>query len=170
MKLEQQLKLQSFLDGELSDRETREILAWTQRDSDAAALLAELKNTRQAVTQSKSHLSVPEPREFYWSKIQREIQRREPVATPLQRPSLFVTLRRLLVPAGAVAALAIMGMLGHLHFNPAAKTVVAEVPEIETTLADADAVTYRDEQENTTLVWLSYPADGKSAPAKPAHS
>ena len=44
---EQQLKLQAFLDGELPEREAREILAWTQRDSAAAALLAELKNTRR---------------------------------------------------------------------------------------------------------------------------
>ena len=77
---EQQLKLQAFLDGELPEREAREILAWTQRDRDAAALLAELKNTRQVMQKSEPHLSVPESREFFWSKIEREIQRGEPQA------------------------------------------------------------------------------------------
>ncbi len=75
---EQQLKLQAFLDGELPEREAREILAWTQRDGAAAALLAELKNTRAAMAKSEPHLSVPESREFFWSKIEREIQRLEP--------------------------------------------------------------------------------------------
>jgi anti-sigma factor RsiW len=72
---EQQLKLQAFLDGELPEREAREILAWTQRDSAAADLLAELKNTRAAMAKSEPHLSLPESREFFWSKIEREIQR-----------------------------------------------------------------------------------------------
>ncbi len=35
---EQQLKLQAFLDGELPEHEAREILAWTQRDGDAAVV------------------------------------------------------------------------------------------------------------------------------------
>lgn len=170
MNREQQLKLQALLDGELPDHEAREMLAWTQRDGAAAALLTELKNTRQAVTQSKAHLSVPESREFYWSKIQREIQQREPAASRVPQPSIFTILGRWLVPAGALAAVVLATMLGYSHFNPAPKTVLAEAPELETTLADADAVTYRDEQESTTLVWLSYPADGKSTPDKPAHS
>ena len=82
MNEEQQLKLQAFLDGELPEREAREILAWTQRDGAAAALLAELKNTRQALVKSEPHLSVPESRDFFWSKIEREIQR---AARPNQR-------------------------------------------------------------------------------------
>jgi len=41
MNQEQQLKLQAFLDGELPESEAREILAWTQRDSAAAGLLAD---------------------------------------------------------------------------------------------------------------------------------
>ena len=61
----QQLKLQALLDGELPEREAREILAWTQRDGAAAALLAELKNTRQALAKSEPHLSVSESREFF---------------------------------------------------------------------------------------------------------
>jgi anti-sigma factor RsiW len=170
MNWEQQLKLQAFLDGELPEREAREILALTQRDAAAAALLAELKNTRQAMAKAEPHLSVPESREFYWSKIQREIERLEPRAAAAPAASIFTTLRRLLVPAGAFAALAIALLVAYPHFHPAGNTTIAETSEVETTLADTDAVTYRDEQESTTLVWLSYPADVNSAKSKPAHS
>ena len=162
MNLEQQLKLQAFLDGELSEREAREILAWTQRDGAAAALLAELKNTRQAMVNSEPNLSVPESREFYWSKIEREIQRLEPQAAAAPGVSIFTVLRRWLLPAGAVAARVIAGlMIARFNVPKAAVDYVADAdtPTVETTLANSDATTYRDGSEGTTLVWFSPTVD-----------
>jgi anti-sigma factor RsiW len=161
MTQEQQLKLQAFLDGELPEREAREILAWTQRDSAAAGLLAELKNTRQAMVNSEPHLSVPESREFFWSKIEREIQRREPVAATIPEPSVFAALRRWLLPAVAVSALVIAGLVAYFNAPKAAVEMVADAdaPIVETTLANSDATTYRDASEGTTLVLFSYAAD-----------
>jgi anti-sigma factor RsiW len=161
MNLEQQLKLQAFLDGELPEREAREILAWMQRDHEAASLLAELKNTRQAMVKSEPHLSVPESRDFFWSKIEHEIQRLEQEMAVAPRISIFATLRRFLLPASAVAALVIAGLFA--HFN-APKVVVesvadADTPSVETTLANSDATTYRDAVEGTTLVWFSSATD-----------
>jgi anti-sigma factor RsiW len=165
MNEEQQLKLQALLDGELPEREAREILAWTQRDSAAASLFAELKNTRAAMAKSEPHLSLPESREFFWSKIEREIQRLEPQATSAPKVSVFTMLRRLLLPAAAVSVLLIAGMLAHFNFpNNSPKAVVETVadddtPSVETTLANSDVTTYRDASEGTTLVWFSSPAD-----------
>jgi anti-sigma factor RsiW len=161
MNEEQQLKLQAFLDGELPEREAREILVWSQRDHEAAALLAELKNTRQAMVKSEPHLSVPESRAFFWSKIEREIQRREPEMAVTPRISIFTMLRRFLLPASAVVALVIAGLFA--HFN-APKVVIesvadADTPSVETTLANSDATTYRDASEGTTLVWFSSATD-----------
>jgi anti-sigma factor RsiW len=170
MNLEQELKLQSFLDGELPEREAREILAWTQRDSAAASSLAELKNTRSAMTKSEPHLSVPESREFFWSKIEREIQRLEPRENFKPSVSIFASLRRFLLPASAMATVAIAGMLVHFHVP---KTVVentaeADVTTVETTLANSDATTYRDANEGTTLVWFSSTDDGPAQNKKSA--
>ena len=161
MTSEQQLKLQAFLDGELPEREAREILAWTQREGDAAALLAELKNTRQAMAKSEPHLSVPEAREFFWSKIEREIQRLEPQATSAPDVSIFAALRRFLLPASAIATLVIAGMIAHFNGPKAVVESVADAdtPSVETTLANSDATTYRDASEGTTLVWFSSAAD-----------
>jgi anti-sigma factor RsiW len=168
MNEEQQLKLQAFLDGELPEREAREILAWTQRDREATALLAELKNTRQALVKSESYLSVPESRDFFWSKIEREIQRLEPQTTSAPNVSIFAALRRFLLPASAVAALVIAGLFA--HFN-APKVIIenvadADTPSVETTLANSDATTYRDASEGTTLVWFSSAADDNPAQNK----
>ena len=154
---EQQLKLQAFLDGELPEREAREILSWTQRDREATALLAELRNTRQAMVKSEPHFSVPETREFYWSKIAREIQRLDPQEVAVLKASIFAAWRRFLLPASTVAALAIAGWFAHFNSpKPAVGDLVdADSPVVETTLANADATTYRDAGEGTTLVWFS---------------
>jgi anti-sigma factor RsiW len=154
---EQQLKLQAFLDGELPEREARETLAWTQRDGDAAALLAELKNTRQVMLKSKPHLSVPESREFFWSKIEREIHRLEPPAAATPAVPIFAALRRFLLPASAIATLVVAGMIAHFNVPKAVveSTADSDVTTVETTLASTDATTYRDAGEGTTLVWFS---------------
>jgi anti-sigma factor RsiW len=159
MNAEFQLKLQAHLDGELSAREAREIEAALAADAEARALLAELRNTHGALAGFESEIKLPETREFYWSKIQREIQRQER-AQPA-RPSAWPTWRRFLVPSGAFAALAIAGLLaghqmGWLRGG-------ARSPQIETFLADSGAMTYRDELERTTLVWFSYPAENEFA-------
>jgi anti-sigma factor RsiW len=168
MTQKQQLKLQAFLDGELPEREAREILAWTQRDGAAAALLQELRNTRQAMANSEPHLSLPESREFFWSKIEHEIQRLEPSAAA-PSPSIFVALRRWLLPAVAVATLVIAGLIARFHAPPAGVTVVADAdaPDVETTLANSDATTYRDASEGTTLVLFSYADDTRAPNKKP---
>jgi anti-sigma factor RsiW len=161
MNEEQQLRLQAFLDGELPEREAREVLAWTQRDADAAALLTELRNTRQAIAKSELHLSVPEAREFYWSKIEREIQKLEPAQTRTPEKSFFAGLRRFLLPAGATAALVIAGLFAYSHLGTVAVVAANDSDEtvVETDQAGSDATTYRDEADGTTLVWFSAAAD-----------
>jgi anti-sigma factor RsiW len=156
MTQEQQLKLQAFLDGELSETDTREVAAWVARDADATALVGELKNTRNALKDFEPALKVPDSREFYWSKIKREIERTAPAPAPAETVSLFTWLRRVLMPLGAVAALALVAMLT-LH-SGGQRTVA-----VNSLLADAGAFTYRDESQGMTVVWLSYPAENKFA-------
>src|SRR5438445_6994113 len=88
MDYDKQLKLQAFLDEELSEAEAREVASWLAQDQEMTLLLAELRNTRQAVSRFEAGIRLPESREFYWSKIEREIERLEPAATvqPAKRP------------------------------------------------------------------------------------
>ena len=164
MNLDQQLKLQAYLDGELPESEAQEILAWTRRDAAAAALLAELKNTRQAMAGAVPQMRVPESRDFYWSKIAREVQRLEPQVKSPPAFSIFAALRRFLLPASAVATLVIAGLFAHFNTPKLGLESVADVdtPTVETALADSDATTYRDASEGTTLVWFSSAADDSS--------
>ena len=160
MDYDSQLKLQALLDGELPAAEASELANWLTRDREAAALLEELRHTCQALAGFETDLQLPESREFFWSKVEREIQRRE---TPAPKPAplpLFALLRRFLVPASAVALLIIAAVALNRPTGPSGLTPAAE---FETALADSGAFTYRDYSAGTTLVWLSYPADNEVA-------
>jgi anti-sigma factor RsiW len=153
MKYQDQLKLQAYLDGELPEREADEVANWLARDQGAVALLAEMRGTRQAVTGFEKRIRLPESREFYWSKIQREIERLEPRKPAPPVVPFLVRLRRLLMPVSAVAMLAIAGFLA-MRGLPGTTRSSGEI-----SLADSGALTYRDYAAGATLVWLSYPAD-----------
>ena len=174
---DEQLKLQAFLDGELPEKDTREVADWLARDAEAAALLGELRNTHQALADfgkpgsalpsartvsPASVLKVPESREFYWSKIQREIERSKPAAAPAKSASLFTLFRRALMPLGAAAVLVLGGIFTFHQIAGGQRPV-----QVNALLGDAGAFTYRDEAQGMTVVWLSYPAENKFAEKQP---
>jgi len=152
-----QLKVQTYLDGELSPDESREIANLLARDREAVALLGELRNIRQALVGTEVGVSLPESREFFWSKIQRDIQVQEKreaqhQAQPVSAFSAFLhSWRRLFVPAAALSALALAAIM--------TLSSGSHVSLVETAVADPGAFTYHDFSTGTTLVWFSYPAE-----------
>jgi len=149
---ETQLKIQAFLDGELAETEAREIAALIAKDRAAAALHTELKNTSRAIaTEQGMPLPQAESREFYWSKIKRDIARLEPpraVAPPA--PTVWEVINRLLKPVAAVAAVVV---LGTILFQQAGAQ--AGGSDVLIASADTDAITFRDDSNGTTYVWFA---------------
>jgi anti-sigma factor RsiW len=160
MDLDSQLKLQAYLDGELPEAEARAVANWLAKDREAVALHTELRNTRQALVGFEIGVLLPESREFFWSKIEREIQREEQPAARPQSVPLLMRLQRILVPASAVAALVLAGLLINGQFGLLSGSAVADNLS---SLDDAGALTYHDYDAGTTLVWLSYPAQNEFA-------
>jgi len=152
MNADWQLKVQAFVDGRLEEADMREVAALIARDSDVAALVRELKNTRQALAAHETPRPLPESREFYWSKIEREIARLEPEASAPEQVSVLTVLRRWLLPVGGVAALVAAG------FFLAGGTGTQASTQWQAEFAGVSALTYYDHEEGTTLMWLSYPA------------
>ncbi len=156
MDYDAQLRLQAFLDGELPEGEASEMANRVARDRESTALLEELRNTRSALAGFEAGIKLPESREFFWSKVAREIERLEtPAPEPAPLP-FFALWRRFLVPASALALVIIAGFVLTRTIPPADRTVASDS---ETAVADASAFTYRDYSAGTTLVWVSYPAD-----------
>jgi anti-sigma factor RsiW len=157
MDYDTQLKVQTYLDGELSPVESREIANLLARDRDAVALLGELRNTRQALVGTEIGVLLPESREFFWSKIERDIKFQEKRDAQSQAVSAFSlgdffhSWRRLFVPAAALSALALAAIM--------TLSSGSHVSLVETAVADPGAFTYHDFSTGTTLVWFSYPAE-----------
>jgi|ERR1041385_229085 anti-sigma factor RsiW len=151
MNTESQLKLQAYLDGELAGPEARQVAAWLEKDRDAQALLGELKQTRAELKGNEPEAKVPESREFYWSKIQREILRAERAeGREAAQVSTMPWWRKYWAPlctASAVAALMILTLNPLMLSRPG-------VEEFENPLEEASTLTYRSEKEKTTVVWL----------------
>jgi anti-sigma factor RsiW len=146
-----QLKLQAYLDGELPSGEAQAIRDLLVEDAHARDLLLELTNTRDVIVAHEASIKLPESREFYWSKIQREISRETSSGTvPVTKFSFMAWLRRALVPAGSLAAVAIAVMLSLPHKG--------EVADYTTTSGDTATFTYHNYATGTTLVWLDYGA------------
>ena len=136
-----QLKLQAWLDGELPEAEAREVAARVAREREGTALAEELRNTRQALAGFEADVRLPESREFFWSKIAREIERLEtPRPKPAPQDSPFALFRRWLVPASAVALVVIAGLLLTRPAVPPGSRATGV--EVETALTDAGATNY----------------------------
>lgn len=165
MDFDAQLKLQAYLDGELPEKEAAEVARWVAGDQEAALLLVELRNTRASLVGYDKRLQLPETREFYWSKIQREIARLEPeqVEAPLAPAWSWVS--RLLKRGGAIAAVAAIALIAGGQFGWFTNS---SGPVAESALGDNEAFSYRDDSTGTTLVWLSYPADEEETQVEPA--
>jgi len=151
MKEDLQMKLQAYLDGELSAGEAKAVLGWLAQDAAARNLLVELTNTRAALLSHESEMKVSDSREFYWSKIRRQIEGEDKIVIATKRISLMDRIHRLLVPAGAAAAVFVAVMLALPRTNG--------VGDGFADAGDAVAFTYHNYDSGTTLVWLDYPAE-----------
>ncbi|MBA4146824.1 MAG: hypothetical protein H0X66_01830 [Verrucomicrobia bacterium] len=153
MNHEQQLQLQAYLDGELSDRESRKVTDLLASNEEARNLFSELQFTRTALVENEPEFKLPESREFFWSKIQREIRQTEAAPVPTAAGvSVFAWLQRYLMPVSVVAVLAVIGIFAMSKSQPT-QTAYA-FGEIEALNGDMDSITFRSEAERMTVIYL----------------
>jgi len=147
MKTEEMLRLQAYLDNEVSSSEARQIASWIARDADAKALYEELACTKSLLApENEPVVSCPDSREFYWSKIAREIERadREPVRQQTPKPWWI----RALAPVAGAAALALI-VFTSISSNPTS----GHMAQIEKSETDSSITFYSPEQK-MTVVWI----------------
>jgi len=164
MNQEFELKLQAWVDGELPKREVSRLATEIERNPDAQALLAELKMTRGFLAGNEPEVVLPESREFYWSKIQREIERLE--RTPVEEPSIpwYLAVRRLLAPLSGLALVAFLSVLSiNLFYQPDDPT--RQLVETENLSEHVGSISYRSQSENMFVVYL-YAKESESGDAE----
>src|SRR6185503_4220325 len=109
MNQETQFKLQAYVDGELSGREAQRMAELTAQDVEAKNLAAELRMAKTILTGNEPELKLPESREFYWSKIHRQIERAEELQ-PRPEISPLYGWRKYLAPLAGVALVVFLGV------------------------------------------------------------
>jgi hypothetical protein len=144
-----ELKLQAWLDGELSGPEARRIGQEIAGDAEASRLVAELQALKSAMAGNEMALTIPESREFYWSKIERQIEREARIPRPstVSRPAAW---RHWLAPLTGLVGLACMLVLAVKPFAPS-----TTFDEISATGEGMEAVTFHDQSAGMTVVWLA---------------
>ena len=160
MKPELELKLQSYLDGELSESEARDVASAIGNDPEAQALLRELKTTAAMLRENEPQMAVPESREFYWSKIERAIERCEPEAA---RPmlALWYSLRRVIAPVAGLALVLFLG-IASFKFHTASDPSV-HLAEVESLSEHVSSFSFRSQSQNMFVVWLHENNDQQQA-------
>ncbi|MEO6183205.1 MAG: hypothetical protein ABIP71_08945 [Verrucomicrobiota bacterium] len=143
-------KLQAHLDGELSSGEAREFSETLSKDAEAQSLLTELKFIKAALRGNEMELKLPETREFYWSKIRREIARDSQQAAP--RPIVRWWKPAYVRFAGIVAAGCGLLMISFIAFNGQNESYATD--EVEGTGEEMGSITYHSDKEGMTVVYL----------------
>ncbi len=149
MNEENKIKLQAYLDGELSGRDEREISELLTTDHQAQLLLAELRMVKSALHGGEPELKLPETREFYWSKIQKEIERagQGPVS---QSNSWWKPVYARF--AGGLAAACGVLVISFIAFNNGPTKYAAG--EVEGSGDEMGVITFRSDAERMTVVYL----------------
>ena len=145
MKTEAILRLQAYLDNEVSSAEARQIASWISRDAEAQALYEELKATKSLLNPANElAVKLPEPPDFYWSKIQRAIGQTE--QEPARRHSPRPWWIRLLAPVAGAAALAVF-VFTSVSFNG----ITGHYKEVSET---DNSITFYSPEQKMTVVWI----------------
>ena len=149
------IRLQAYMDGELSAQENQMMESLLARDSELRALQAELTMIRSALQEADPVVIVPESREFYFNQIQGRIAAQEAESATADAPAsvgwLPIWLRRGLLPLTGVAAACLVLMVS---LREGAVPPLSAHAETESPMDETGAVTFRSEAQGVTIVWL----------------
>jgi hypothetical protein len=149
------LRVQAWLDGELPSADVSAVSRLAQTDAGAAQVAQELKLVRSWLAAGEMPRSLPESREFYWSKIQRAIvSHAETKATADGGRLAGWRWLRWVVPAGLAAALAVVWFTSEPSPPQNAGLTSAE---IDSPQEDWGTITFRSDSEQMTVVWVGNP-------------
>jgi anti-sigma factor RsiW len=162
MKHDFEIEIQALIDGELSPRQAHRVEARLAQDTEANLLASELRQVRLALVGNEISPALPESREFYWSKSQRQIEREASAPVRPARLSWAALLARISLPVAGVAAVAVAVILQGSH----PKFPVYD--DVSMTDGGMQAVTFHDQTAHMTVVWLQDNNDqnAKAAPTE----
>ena len=152
---ETRFRVQAWVDGELPESAAADASRLIQTDPAAARLAQELGMVRSWLAAGEAPRSLPESREFYWSKLQRALEGTGTGATATDGgPVPSLRWLRWLLPAGLAAALAVVLYTAK---PPPPQNAGLTSTEIDSPQEDWGTITFRSDREQMTVVWIGNP-------------
>ena len=153
---ETELKLQAYLDGEISAGDATALAEMLAHDPQAKSLFEELKMTRMLLAGNELEVKFPETREFYWSKISRQIEAgQQRLSEPAASEPASTWWVRFLAPAALLAALVVFVAVSvRTREGSSTRWAWEEDHEIETPLEETSSFSFRSEAAAMTVVWV----------------
>lgn len=159
---EEKLKIQAYLDGELSPREAKKVEALLAENQEARGLYEELKLTSHILRQNQPEVKMPIPEEVFWSKVYQQIQKSDPeplsVLDYIRSLTDVVFSKRNLVPVTAT----IIAIIGIFLLKDFIKPMEDHLVVIETPSEEVGSYSFRAQSEKMFVVWIY----NKENPAK----
>ena len=163
METETIYKVQALVDGELPAADRAGLETLIQSDEELKQLHETLTQGREWLNGNELERSVPEQRDFYWSKIAAGIDRAEQKTEREQKASKGHGTKqafwlRWLVPMGGVAAILVLAMLAQFGGPPkpgSGDQKAASYHEVDNPLETGSLITFRSNSEGVTVVWIS---------------
>jgi anti-sigma factor RsiW len=144
------LEIQALVDGELAPSRRGAVDRLLASNQDAHALRESLAAVQTTLVANEPEFAVPETREFYWSKIQRQIAAEERATqTAERRTSPVLGVLRWLVPVAGVGALALALAL------PSHRSVSGTLAAVDNVSASPSSVVYRSDAQGVTVHWIN---------------
>jgi anti-sigma factor RsiW len=150
---EQELQLQAYVDGGLTQAESERISRWIEKDPGARAVVDGLRRVHELMQVGEAEVAVPVSRAFYWSKIEQAISSEKSSEVANRETGRGRFWLRILVPAFGLAALALVLRLW-VSGPEEPETVARYFHEIEAPLAEENAMTFHSEAAAMTVVWV----------------
>lgn len=149
------LKLQAYLDHELSPHETARVAEWLANDSESRATYEELRQLKALMAGNELTCSVPESREFYWARIEQRIPSAAGSAesSRWRRWALRDVGLRLGIPLAGLAALVAL-MITIVNLDDESERVAASFEEIEAPIAESASFSFQAPEVGLTVVWI----------------
>jgi anti-sigma factor RsiW len=143
-----ELQLQAWIDGEAAPADARRLARLAQSDPEIGQLAQELRMVRGILASNPPEMAVPETRDFYWSKIERQIQNLPVPAEPAVSRGVLGW-RRWVSSLAGMTAVGLMAMFIFGQFHPA-----TNFDEVSATADGMEAMTFHDQSAGVTVVWL----------------
>lgn len=148
------LKIQAYVDGELSRAEARKVESLISSDNEARCLYEELKATSVLLKQNEPEVKLTVPRELYWQQIYSKIQQadNQPVSVLEHLYNLvhFALAKKYFVPVTA----AIVLLIGFFTLKEIARPTEDYLVVIENVAEEVGSYSFRASSEKMFVVWI----------------